>query len=232
MLSRIRAVIESKSPVFMPVVRFLGRQRMRFMSREAVFKRVYRRNIWGDGESYSGSGSTLEATRVVREYLPRVIERLGAASLLDIPCGDFNWMQAVEFGPCHYIGADIVDALVSDNQARFGNARRRFIKLDLIAEPLPTVDVVLCRDCLVHLSFSDITQAMRSIRQSGSAYLLATTYPDCEQNRDIITGSWRRLNLQAPPLELGEPIELVSEGVDAKGKYLGLWRVADIRVFS
>ena len=42
-------------------------------SMRAVFSRIYRTNKWGDAESRSGGGSSLEATRVLRERLPRTI---------------------------------------------------------------------------------------------------------------------------------------------------------------
>jgi hypothetical protein len=52
--------------------------------------------------------------------------QLGVSSILDIPCGDFNWTQSVNFGSCRYFGADIVEDLVSRTmnsmQAMAGNS--------------------------------------------------------------------------------------------------------------
>jgi hypothetical protein len=39
--------------------------------------------------------------------------------LLDIPCGDFNWMKLLNLG-VDYIGADIVGELIAENRRRFG----------------------------------------------------------------------------------------------------------------
>jgi hypothetical protein len=44
------------------------------------------------------------------------------------------------------------------------------MRLDLTGDPLPRVDVVLCRDCLVHLSFQNIFRAFANLRRSGSRY--------------------------------------------------------------
>jgi hypothetical protein len=46
---------------------------------------------------------------------------------------------------------------------------------DLTRDPLPKVDLVLCRDCLVHLSFDDIYESLDNLRRSGSMLLLTTT---------------------------------------------------------
>ena len=69
-----------------------------------------------------------------------------------------------------YIGADIVEALPRENEKRFGGpqSNRRFVHLDLTRDPLPRADAVLCRDCLVHLSFEHIFRAIDNIRGSGA----------------------------------------------------------------
>jgi hypothetical protein len=97
----------------------------------------------------------------------------------------------------------------------------------------PAADLLLCRDCLVHLSFADIDKALRNIRRSSLAYLLTTTFPAESVNADIVTGDWRPLNLQAAPFNLPTPVELINEGcTEGDGafadKSLGLWRIRDL----
>lgn len=197
---------------------------------ESRFKRIYRMNLWRGADSRSGPGSSLRETEVARRELPRLLDRVGAQSLLDIPCGDFFWMKEVPLPVESYIGADVVSKLVEDNNRRHGGERRIFVRLDVRVDPLPKVDVVLCRDCLDHMSFQDIQESLQNIARSGAGYLLATTYPERE-NKDIRSGDWRPLNLQAAPIGLPQPIELVNERSQKPGyhdKSLGLWRVSDI----
>ncbi len=199
------------------------------LPREAVFNRVYRRNGWGNSESVSGVGSELAVTRVVRQQLPALVSELGARSFLDIPCGDLNWMKEVDLGVERYIGADIVQSLVDTNREKYGNGTREFTKLDLATDDLPKVDIVFCRDCLIHLSFEDIAAVFRNIRRSGSRYLLTTTHPDCEVNVDILTGEFRNLDLEKAPFNLPPPLRLIDEEWDfIPDKSLGLWNVADL----
>lgn len=80
---------------------------------EERFKNIYKDKIWyGNKESYSGSGSTLEATEKIRLALPRLIKELQGKVLVDIGCGDYNWMKEIDL-PCKYIGIDIVKEIVT-----------------------------------------------------------------------------------------------------------------------
>jgi hypothetical protein len=195
---------------------------------EARFRLIYQTNHWAGAESVSGEGSGSRQTRILEEELPRLLERLAARVLLDLPCGDFAWMQHVRLPVARYIGADILPELVRRNQALFGNNERDFVRLDLTTDPLPAADVLLCRDALVHLSLHDAARALENVVRSEIRYLLTTTFPDCEANEDIATGDWRPLNLEAPPFRLPPPIRLINEGCTEGGgafrdKSLGLW---------
>lgn len=200
---------------------------------EQRFARIFTSNLW-TSDSRSGLGSELKATAGVREHLPRLLEAIGAASLLDLPCGDFGWLSTVPLD-LDYTGGDIVADLVASNERRFGGggSRRRFLGLDLTADPLPHADVVLCRDCLVHLSFGHIRLAFDNLRRSGSTWLLTTTFLDHHENVDIESGDWRMLNLTRPPFNLPAPEGVLVEGcLESDGAYadkaLGLWRIADL----
>lgn len=135
----------------------------------------------------------------------------------------------------NYIGADIVPELIAKNQAQYRNLRRSFMKLDLIKDSLPQSDLVFCRDCLVHLSFSHIFSSLKNIKASGSMYILTTTFTSRGNNEDMPTSKWRTINLQKPSFNFPQPISLIDEKCPVKGfkdKHLGLWRIDDIPVLS
>jgi hypothetical protein len=75
---------------------------------EERFERIYSTNLWSDSESRSGVGSRLDSTRVLRAELPLALRQLEARALLDVPCGDFTWMEQVDLSGIEYIGGDIV----------------------------------------------------------------------------------------------------------------------------
>jgi hypothetical protein len=61
---------------------------------QSIFAPFYSEKRWGGGETVSGPGSTLERTAKLRRELPILLEEIGARTLLDAPCGDFNWITA------------------------------------------------------------------------------------------------------------------------------------------
>jgi SAM-dependent methyltransferase len=213
----------------------LIRYRARRMRRSELFAKIYRENSWNDSESVSGLGSRMQETRNIRLALPNLFRDLKVRTLLDAPCGDLNWMRNVELGDIQYIGADIVPELIANNTARFanladgGHSQRRFEVIDLVVGPVPKADLVLCRDCLVHLSTENVLKALKNIAASGSRYLLTTTFVDQTINTDIIIG-FRCVNLQLPPFSLPEPLMLIDEGSSEQAdKRLGLWDLQALR---
>jgi hypothetical protein len=204
------------------------RRRSHETSARDTFTDIYMNRGWKNRESISGCGSTLRQTAQIRDYLPRVMRELGARSLLDIPCGDFNWMKEVPLAGVEYIGADIVRPLVEENERRFGSSAVRFLCLDLATDNLPPADLVIVRDALVHLSLNQAVDALLHIARSGGGHLLATTFPSVSANEDIVTGDFRKLNLRLPPFNLPEPLTMLDEkhpNPRHADKSLALWRI-------
>ena len=206
---------------------------MQSMSASDIFTLIYAKNIWGSAESRSGAGSTLDETLSLRHNLPALLRQYQITSLLDIPCGDFHWMSAIDLGGVAYTGADIVAELVAAAEQQYGQPGRKFIHLDLLADALSPADAILCRDCLVHLPNLDVMKAIANIRASGATYLLATTFPARQINDEISLGYWRPINLERAPFNLPPPIAILHEGNPDSAfsdKSLGMWRVAEIPV--
>ncbi|MGY3650396.1 hypothetical protein ACVWW2_005687 [Bradyrhizobium sp. LM4.3] len=143
------------------------------------FERIEQTNLWGATSSVSGLGSEDAATAAIREALPLLLQRLGVRSLLDAPCGDAGWIGRMRLD-LDYTGIDIVPSLIAANNGRAarGELSGRFLVADITRDALPCADVVLCRDCLVHLSFDNIVRAVDRFRTSGARFLLVTTFPE------------------------------------------------------
>ena len=75
-------------------------------------------------------------------------------------------------------------------------------------------------DCAGHSRF----------KESGSTYLLSTTFTDTTENDDIAAGWWRPLNLTLPPFNLPDPLDYI-EDADSddvyEDKVLALWKIID-----
>lgn len=197
-----------------------------------IFTDIYRKNRFGGTESLSGPGSGCLQTKGIVHALPKLCNDLEVSTILDIPCGDYYWMRHVNFNAVKYIGADIVEELILKNKIH-ENKDVRFCRLDLISDKLPKADLILCRDCLVHFSYSDVFLAIKNICRSTASYLLTTTFPDRERNVEIKTGEWWPINLEVEPFNFPKPDHLVVEGcTEVNGEYgdksLGLWRISRI----
>ena len=230
-VKKTKSFIKSAFPQSVRIYHLLRRASRSLYARppdmEAIFSDIYRNNLWADPESVSGRGSTLGRTEAIRRELPALLESVGAKSLLDAPCGDFNWMQHVALGNIEYIGADVVPELIERNRQIASGRGKTFVVLNITHDRLPEVDVIMCRDCLIHFSFKDIRAAIANFKRSNSGFLLATTHINVSENQEIETGGWRSVNLQLPPFNFPQPERFIMEDPEL-GKCLGLWKLEDL----
>jgi hypothetical protein len=198
-----------------------------------VFEAIHTARSWGSGESSSGPGSTRERAASFLPELIAVVRLLGTTTLLDAPCGDFNWAAPLADSVDRYIGIDVVPGIIRSNRQRWSSPRRRFLCRDMVRQRLPAADLILCRDALVHLARADVFQALANLRRTGATYLIATTFIGDRINEDIRTGEWRPLNMQRPPFGFPPPSRLIDEHCHHTGgiysdKRLGVWRFDDV----
>jgi SAM-dependent methyltransferase len=193
-----------------------------------TFERIYEKGNWrhgNDRESLSGSGSEVSATLGLVQRIEHAMRVLGCSTLLDVGCGDWNWMRRETFG-FHYIGVDIVPDVIARNR-QFERANVRFDICNVIDEAPPKADAALCREVLFHLSFADIRRAVANISKS-TRLLCATTDHDILFNSDIRTGDFRAINLMRAPFSFPMPIAIVRDygSSETHGRFLGIWETS------
>ncbi len=201
-------------------------------SRADRFSKIYETGVWLNERksgSLSGLGSEVANTNKIREELPTQLSQLGVNCLLDIGCGDWNWMRYVKL-PCKYIGIDIVPSVIERNLKEFGSIDRQFRVLDAVEDPLPTCDAILAREVVFHLSFSDARKLIRNALNSRARYLLITTDSDIEINRDIRTGDFRILNLTIKPFCFPKPFIEITDDSVCQARRIGVWKISDLRL--
>lgn len=197
------------------------------------FSQIYFKNIFGGKESRSGSGSDMVQTAEIRRELPKLIQEYGIRTFMDAPCGDWHWMKETALNVEQYIGVDIVEHLIEKNRKEFGNVGTSFLCLDLAKDELPQVDIIFCRDCLVHLTYEEIRKVIANFKRSNSTYLLTTTFTDRTNVELVLENIWRPLNLEMPPFNFPKPLKLINEKCTEDNnqytdKSLGMWRLDEI----
>jgi hypothetical protein len=206
--------------------------RYRWTSRKENFTRIYQNEGFGGlNVPLSGTGSTLVQTRRIREEIPLILRKVNAKSIIDAPCGDFTWMKEIDLRDISYLGVDIVPSMININTEKYSSDNRKFCEMDIVTNILPKTDLILCRDCFVHLSNKDIMRTVKNFKKSKSKYLLTTTFIKLTKNRNLVSGrGWRPVNLVLPPFNFPQPIEIINEGCLEGGeqysdKCLGLWNL-------
>ena len=195
---------------------------------ETVFREFYEKGWWGSGESKSGRGSEIETTLIFRNELEKwLAAHLDVNSILDAPCGDFNWMRALKWPrKIEYIGADIVPDLVTELIERYEEPGRRFLHLDIAVDEIPDVDLWLCRDALFHFPFEMGKKVIEQFTSSKIKYFMSTTFPTVVNDADCKLGGYHHVNLETAPFNLGPPLSLLRDpGENNQGhRFVGVWK--------
>ena len=191
---------------------------------------------FGTIETANGPGATLAQTTALRELLPILFERYGIKSVLDVGCGDWNWMSQVDLGDVAYLGWDVEESMIAANNITFSerpNVRFQVRSL-LTVQEIPKVDLILARHVLIHFPNEEITRCLDLFRASGSKYLLTSHWPDGSNDDYEPEGfAWRgymerAINLEKPPFFLPHWVEAIDEpaadaGVLRDAHELGLY---------
>lgn len=202
--------------LLMAIIHFMNRWR-----RKKMFQRVYKKRLWGSDESFSGVGSEKKNTIITVQIINKLIKEFAIQSILDAPCGDYNWIKAALPQELNYTGIDIVPEMISDLNETFGSPTRTFLQRDLVLKEIiiPAVDLIICRDLLVHLTFQEGTRVLDNFKRSGSRYLLVTSFEGPNRtsikNQELTLNygdfGWRPLDLRSDPYNCSNVIEVYTE---------------------
>lgn len=178
-------------------------------------------------ETPCGAGSTVSYTERIRSVLPNVMRSIGVSTLLDAPCGDFNWMARTDLSNVHYVGVDInkdhcIAASAKESNPHHYAPRSKTIMLLDVCQEIPLeADMMLCRDFLQHLPNERVAVVLKNFVDSGIFWFLCTSHGSSE-NVDIeMDGQFRPLNLLLSPFGLPDPYFMIDDGPN---RILGLWR--------
>jgi len=172
----------------------------------------------GRGKSpRSGPGSTLASTNQLRLALPRVFEQYGVKTFLDAPCGDWFWMQHVDLSALTYIGGDISKEVVDTVMAEFAKPGVSFLHLDITSDPLPAADMMLCRDCLMHLKHWLRWKFFENFAASDCKYLMTTVHHVLENQTVKANSGFKHFNPAIAPFNFDPPLELIPESAAELG---------------
>lgn len=206
----------------------------------ARFDFIYKSGAWlagSGGETRSGGGSTKENTKLYLNQLNQYLDFLKKShngkniTFFDAPCGDLNWVKEI-FHDVRYLGGDISKILISELNKRYPTIETFYF--DIAESKFPQADIWHCRDCLFHLSLSDIAKSLRNFCDSEIDIALITNHFMADSvTYDIETGSFRFLDLTNFPFYLPQPNEWLLDSEPLSGKMqtaTGVWNRSQIEI--
>ena len=183
--------------------------------RKIVFTSIFKSKHWAHGDmdenyiSVSGHGSNIntEQSNNLISSLVEFIKKYKITSILDMPCGDFLWMDKLlkKTDISNYLGLDIVDEIINKNVRLYKNQYVNFKAFDIVDfETSENYDLVLMRDFFIHTNNLDIKKILINIKKMNIKYFAFENY-SISKNSDVIPGRHRKINLKLDPFNLGEP---------------------------
>ena len=181
-------------------------------------------------ETACGQGSTMKRTEDTREFLHRVLREYNIKSMIDIGCGDWNWMKTVNLYGIDYTGYDFDWDFIKENQLDY--PQHKFVHWNVLEHnEYPKVDLILCRDFLIHFENNHIITLLNQFDRSGSKYLMTTSYPDAgfedfteKQKKQKYTRNKRPSRAVDMSVLMKDPIDYVVEKKNMN-RILGLWEL-------
>lgn len=128
----------------------------------------YWENRYADGGT-SGSGSVGESARFKADVVNRIVVENDISTVVEIGCGDGDQLELLEVPS--YLGVDVSPTVVEACRSRFSGRRdRRFIVSG--DGPIPTCDLALAMDVMLHLVEDDVFESyVRTLFGSASRFV-------------------------------------------------------------
>ena len=182
--------------------------------RKIIFFLIYKSNHWRSykkplkNESVSGLGSDLYITKKLILDLNNFILSNNIKSILDIGCGDFNWMKHIvnKNLSINYLGIDIVEDIINENNKLYSSSKVNFKCDDVLNYKFSfKYDLVLFRDFFIHIKNKDIMNMIDKVKSSHCKYFAINNFPNIKKNTNVKGyGHHRLINIEIDPFNLNQ----------------------------
>ena len=190
--------------------------------RKNVFRHIYLSNHWQNyfkldlQKSRSGPGSNLNYTSDMSIELEKFFAEKNIKTILDIGCGDFIWMNLLlnkYYNYDKYLGLDIVDELIKNNNLKYSNDKISFKTFDLVKDEIPKgFDIILIRDVFIHLKNEQIVNFLNLLKNLDIKFFGVTSTPSLKKNNELkAVGRFRDINIEIEPFYLQDFINKINE---------------------
>ncbi len=183
----------------------------------------------------------MEIATAVTSFLDRTIKRFRVKKILDLGCGDWNWMRHADFVSAAgedspvYTGWDSHDVLIESLSNQFGSDRIGFAVKDVVESGYPKVDLIIARDVLFHLSNDQARKVVKKAAKSAK-YFICTSFNDYEGAFEpaeyLSIKNWRFGLINTNSAEFGIVDNFVEQVLEPGCKKFGFERHVNLYRFS
>jgi hypothetical protein len=217
------------------ISRFIQKYLNQNFVRKFIFYLIYKTNHWNRYQKInknnilvSGPGSIPGSiqTKNIIDNLDSFIKKNNIKSILDMPCGDFSWMQDLikKNNYINYTGYDIVEDIIFYNNKKYSKNNISFFCKDIVNETnFNNFDLVFIRDFFIHIDYVSINKILDNIKRSKVKFIACSNNNNAINNKDIAVGQHRKINLTIEPFYMNEIFYAFSEGVD--DCYINIYKI-------
>ena len=187
-------------------------------STEEVFTRIYQKGSWSE-DGFSFSGSQLYYTKPYILFLQEFLKKNHIATVVDVGCGDWQTFRYINWEGIQYTGYDVVPSIIDRNSALFGQPSIQFIHADALTIPLPSANLLICKDVLQHLPNQEVQKLIAQLYKFKHCLIINDVNPQTlsSKNPDIEKGDYRPIDLTQPPFNVvGEKLLTYRAGPTTK----------------
>lgn len=178
---------------------------------QETFTNIYNTGCWFNG---SGSGSHPRNTAIYRDFLSLYMKLHSIHRVVDIGCGDWQFFRLMDWSGVEYLGVDVVDSVVAQNNRCFSSEHVRFELQDVLTWTIPPTDLVLVKDVLQHWPNELIRQFIGHLLMVPRVLITDTYVSDVSSihaphehtdrslNADIALGGMRPVDLARHPFDM------------------------------
>lgn len=180
-------------------------------------------------QSLCGSGSWKEQARDAQEFIQEKIIEHQYESILDLGCGDWNWMEEIDFKGAKYLGVDADAEMIYNNSVKYAFNEISFRCADIFKMDIPEVDLVICRDVLFHVRPELAVCLINKLKQRSRLHFISTSFNREKKNQEprkyckIEDWFYYRINLLTEPFNLKENLVETREEKASQGRSVNLF---------
>jgi hypothetical protein len=168
------------------------------MEMRSAFETIYEHDLWTHS---SGPGSILQFNLPYMKFLESFITANSIRSISDIGCGDFQFMNQVDFAGAVYDGYDLVSSVITAAQALHGSGNVRFHIMPDDPNELDGGDLAIVKDVLIHLDNAHAQQLIDALIVKFQFVLVVNNVAKdpSSYNMEIEPGKFRPVDVSLPP---------------------------------